>query len=109
MFGKTILLTLLFFACIPGCSVDRTTVEPDETLVVNHTGVIQNAGTVDRKLFIIVDDTPDRTHYLPSNLPEEFKLVGQRVLFSGKLGVIPPNLRLVGTPLKLTSIEQDKM
>ncbi|MFP6693802.1 MAG: hypothetical protein VB875_12325 [Pirellulales bacterium] len=68
--------------------------------------LIDRQGTI-RKLgnagFVIVPDK-QRTRYAPSNLAEEFRKDQLRVVFSGEVGTIPPNVRLIGTPLKLTAI-----
>jgi hypothetical protein len=61
---------------------------------------------------IIPNDNPNQ-RYIASNLPEEFKKEGLRVTMSGDVGIIPPNMRMMGTPLKLkciciTKVEQKK-
>ncbi len=45
------------------------------------------------------------TRYLPAVLPHEFKVEGLAVIVSGTIGKIPPNVRLVGTPLKINEIK----
>jgi hypothetical protein len=54
----------------------------------------------------IVGDTAGE-RFLPSNLPVEFQLDGQRVLFRGNRLEIPPHVRLWGAPLQLTEIQAD--
>lgn len=39
------------------------------------------------------------TRYLPVMLPESFRKEGLHIHFSGTLGNIPPNVRMVGTPI----------
>ena len=68
--------------------------------LVDQQGTIQKIGSVG---FVIVPDKK-RTRYAPSNLTQEFQQNGQRIVFSGEVGKIPPNVRLIGTPLKLTAI-----
>ena len=68
--------------------------------LVDQQGTIQKIGNVG---FVIVPDQ-QRTRYAPSNLDEKFQQNGQRVVFSGEVGKIPPNVRLIGTPFKLTAI-----
>lgn len=52
----------------------------------------------------IVPDGDRGTRYAPDRLPDEFKIDGVRVVFSGRVGRIDPNVRTWGTPLMLTSI-----
>ena len=68
--------------------------------LADQQGTIQKIGSVG---FVIVPDQK-RTRYAPSELAEEFQQNGLRVVFSGEVGKIPPNVRLIGTPLKLTAI-----
>ena len=104
MFRRTsflcILVTVLFFGC------NETSMEPiqDHDDVVNHTGAVQQLGT---EIFIIIDDVAESRHYAPTNLPNEFKQHGLRVLFSGHTREIPPNVRMAGIPLDLSSIRED--
>jgi len=42
--------------------------------------------------------------FVPINLPGEFKIDQLRVTVSGKTQEIPPNVRLIGVPLKISSI-----
>ena len=68
--------------------------------LADQQGTIQKIGSVG---FVIVPDQK-RTRYAPSDLAAEFQQNGLRVVFSGEVGKIPPNVRLIGTPLKLTAI-----
>ena len=43
-------------------------------------------------------------YYLPVNMPEKYCVQNQEVAFEGAIGRIPVNVRLVGTPLKLSTI-----
>ena len=83
---------------IASCGL-QTSLSAAEKLV-DQQGTIQKIGSVG---FVIVPDQK-RTRYAPSNLAEDFQQNGQRVLFSGEVGKIPPNVRLIGTPFKLTAI-----
>jgi hypothetical protein len=76
----------------------------DERVIVNHSGVIQEEM---EDVFIIIDQSEIGTHFFPIDLPDEFRSDGLRVIFSGRAQEIPPNVRLVGTPLELSSIERD--
>ena len=52
----------------------------------------------------IVPDGDRGTRYAPDRLPDEFKKDGVRVVFSGRVGHVDPNVRTWGTPLTLTNI-----
>jgi hypothetical protein len=71
--------------------------------------LVDEQGTVTQitnDMFGIVPDFDKGTRFLPSNLTAEFKQDGLRVVFSGKVGEIPPNVRLPGTPLTLSGIRR---
>ena len=68
--------------------------------LVDQKGTIKKLGSVG---FVIVTEQPG-TRYAPGNLAKEFQQDQLRVVFSGEVGKIPPNVRLIGTPLKLTAI-----
>lgn len=53
----------------------------------------------------IVPDSDPGTRFAPDNLRPKFRVDGLRVTFSGEVGVIPPNVRMWGTPLHLTDIQ----
>lgn len=61
---------------------------------------------------IVPDEEPYHMKFAPSNIPDNFKKEGLRVIFSGKIGKIPylPGgcIRILGLPLELTSIEELK-
>lgn len=57
--------------------------------------------------FGIVPDFDTGTRFAPDRLPDEFKTDGLRVIFSGRVGEIPPNVRMWGTPLELTGIRRE--
>lgn len=52
---------------------------------------------------IVPADNPNG-RYISQQLPEEFKKDGLKVTFFGWEGKIPPNVRMMGTPLKLSKI-----
>ncbi len=58
----------------------------------------------DKELVVIVPDDNPNQRYIASNLPEEYKKEGLHVTLSGDVGKIPPNVRMMGTPLKLKCI-----
>ncbi len=56
------------------------------------------------ELFVIVPDSNANIRYISQQLPEEFKKDGLKVTFTGWEGKIPPNVRMMGKPLKLECI-----
>ena len=54
--------------------------------------------------FGIVPDADKRLRYAPDALPEAFRKDGLRVVFSGRVGRVDPNVRAWGIPLALTKI-----
>lgn len=99
---KQTLIVFSLLACVffIGCG-KPTALQPMDD-VINHAGTIMQ---IDSLFFGIVDDAEWGERFAPSNLPESFKIDGLRVIFSGRRGMIPPNVRLWGTPLELTSIQ----
>ena len=55
----------------------------------------------------IVPDDDRGTRYAPDRLPDDFRKDGLRVIFSGRVGPIDPNVRMWGTPLTLTTIRPE--
>lgn len=53
---------------------------------------------------VLVPDDNQSGRYLAAKLPEEYKKEGLKVTISGVVGKIPPNVRMMGTPLHLTCI-----
>ena len=68
-------------------------------------GTIQQIAP-DSEWYVIIPDDAKNQRYAPSNLPEEFKQDGLRVIFSGKVAAIPPNVRMIGIPLELVKVEK---
>ena len=56
----------------------------------------------------IVPDDDRGTRYAPDRLPDEFRKDGVRVVFSGRLGRIDPDVRMWGTPLTVTAIRLER-
>ncbi len=42
--------------------------------------------------------------FVPDFLPDDFKLENTIIIFSGTIGKIPPNVRMMGTPLKIKEL-----
>ena len=57
----------------------------------------------------IVPDDDRGTRYAPDRLPDEFKKDGVRVVFSGRVGTVDPNVRTWGIPLTVTSIRLESI
>jgi hypothetical protein len=53
---------------------------------------------------VIIAQGNDSERYTSEQLPEDWKKDGLQVTFSGRVGEIPPYIRMIGTPLKLSSI-----
>ena len=58
----------------------------------------------DKETWIFIPDNNPNGRFISQQLPEEYKKEGLKVSFSGWRGIIPPNFRMIGTPLKLTCI-----
>lgn len=56
------------------------------------------------EVFAITPTDNANTRYLSEQLPEEYKKDGLNVSFTGWEGIIPPNFRMLGKPLKLKCI-----
>lgn len=55
-------------------------------------------------LWIIVPTDNPNGRYFSKQLPAEFRKEGMNITFSGMVGKIPPNVRMIATPLKLNCI-----
>lgn len=71
--------------------------------------VVEGKGTitlVGKDWYGIVPDTETGTRYAPVSMAKEFKIDTLRVYFKGKVGEIPPNVRMWGNPLVLIEIRK---
>ena len=75
----------------------------NDEIIKNKPGEIYE---VQPGIFTIVPDNEPSNRYLPDELPLEFRRNGLKVLFSGKVGKVDPNVRMVATPLELHHIEE---
>ncbi len=55
-------------------------------------------------LFVLVPADNPNQRYIADNMPADFKKEGLLVTFNGDVGKIPPNVRMMGTPLHLKCI-----
>jgi len=69
-------------------------------------GAIQ-AVRPDAGWYALVPDADRGTRYAPDRLPDEFKVDGLRVVFSGRIKPVEPNVRAWGIPLELTNIQRE--
>ena len=74
--------------------------------IVDAHGVITEVNAA-QGWYGIVPDADKDVRYAPDKLPEEFRKDGLRVIFSGRVGRIDPNVRAWGAPLALTKIERE--
>jgi hypothetical protein len=101
LFILTILVVVLSGCQKSSDQAIETTTSDD---VVNMTGTVVKIS--DNSFGIKTDSEPKYyEQFLPGNLPENFKIDGCSILFSGKRGEIPPNVRLWGTPITLSSVQ----
>lgn len=73
--------------------------------IKNVKGVVQK---VMDDTWVIVPEGSGGNRYYSEQLPDEYKKDSLHVTFSGMVGKIPPNVRMVGTPLKLQKISVSK-
>jgi hypothetical protein len=107
-----ILLTALLVT-VAGCFSGLLDVDKDPETKEEFIGKIENAiGTIEKRGVLVINADADSVahrpsnFYQPSNLAEEFYQEGLRVIFSGLLEKIEPNIRYYGSPIKLTEIHR---
>lgn len=94
---------LLITACVLfSVSVSAQTDFEWERKVSKVKATINSLG--DGEFFVIKPDDDGSNRYISQQLPDEFKKDGLKVTFTGWVGKIPPNFRMMGTPLKLLCI-----
>ena len=54
---------------------------------------------------VIIPDREPNQRYSAIDLPEELKKDGLRISINGDIGAIPPNVRMIGTPFRITCIK----
>jgi hypothetical protein len=102
-----IFMTLLLAGSVHLVSAgdNAITTERDAKSVKDAKGTVHRLSPTSR-FYVIVPDDDESQRFYPSNLPASFRKDGLRVRFSGTIGEIPANVRMVGTPLELTGIEE---
>lgn len=58
----------------------------------------------DKETFVLVPEAESNKRYISAQLPAEYKKDGLQVTYNGMIGKIPPHVRMLGTPLKITKI-----
>ena len=53
---------------------------------------------------VVVPDAEPNQRYSSVDIPEELKKDGLRLSIDGDVGAIPPNVRMIGTPFRITCI-----
>ncbi len=104
-------LTALAIACAtrPAPTSDRDGPAAEPAPTGGGRQIAEAAGTIRRvsdEWFAIVPDSDPGTRYAPDALPAELRRDGLRVVFSGTVGEIPPEVRMWGTPLELSAIRR---
>ncbi|MCX8479609.1 MAG: hypothetical protein ORN56_07455 [Chitinophagales bacterium] len=73
---------------------------------VLQSGVVMNIPEGSTTYVIIPDSNPNQRYLV--ELPANFQHAGMKVEFSGAEGTIDPNVRMVGTPFRLSRIREKK-
>jgi hypothetical protein len=81
-----------------------------QTIEFDSTGYrAMQVGTMMQKAdvwIIRVGDINYAQDYYPINLGDQMKIEGQKVVFAGAVGSPPPNVRMIGIPLRIASIRK---
>lgn len=86
-----------------GCREARQDGTEDATPLVDVPATVRRF-PLDSDTFVLVAEDSLGSRYLPDELPVPFRHDGLAVVFSGRIGPIPANVRLIGTPVTLTRI-----
>ncbi len=57
-----------------------------------------------KETWVIIPDDNQNMRYMSQQLPEEYQKDGLAITFNGWIAKIPPNVRMLATPLKLTKV-----
>ena len=58
--------------------------------------------------YVLIDLKDDSKRYYAVNLPDVYKKNGLNLICTGIIGKVPPNFRMIGTPVKLTTVKVGK-
>lgn len=100
--NKLIVTVALLFIALGNAMAQSTDFEYEKEQIKNVKATVKvlNNG----ELYVIVPDNNENMRYISQQLPKEFKVDGLKVTFTGWEGKIPPNVRMMGKPLKLKCI-----
>lgn len=73
--------------------------KPVRTLTTVNCTVTQVAGE-----YTLVPDEDNSQRYMPRNMELKYRKEGLKVVVSGNVFAIPPNVRMIGTPFEITKI-----
>lgn len=73
--------------------------------IKNQKGIVR---VLDEEITVITLADNDSKRFVSSQLPQTWKQDGLRLTFTGKIGEIPANYRVAGTPLNLICISTTK-
>ena len=99
------LIAVIAVAALLACGATHPSVAQTQELT-DIKGTIQ-AVRPDAGWYAIVPDSDRGPRYAPDRLSDEFKKDGLRVVFSGRVKPIDPNVRMWGIPLELTEIRRE--
>lgn len=112
LFSALMVLLLVGFS---SCTQAQTAQTSKNTKTSKMSKSLENV-TVDRQkasivqkddfFFIVLENEPN-TNYIDTNLDSPFKKDKLKVIVSGEKLPIPPNVRMIGNPFKVTMIEVD--
>ena len=97
------LLAALFILFITAntCAQDSWTFEKEKD-VKNLKATVQI--TDNGEMALLIPDGNVNGRYTSQYLPKEYRVEGLHVTIDGYTGKIPPNVRMMGTPLRITKI-----
>lgn len=102
----TTILGIFLMIGITSCSQAQNSQKSnneDNQMIEKAHATIQKKGDL---FFIVLDDEP-RSPYLDTELDKPFRVDGMKVIVSGEKLPIPPNVRMIGNPFKVTMIEKN--
>jgi hypothetical protein len=88
-------------ALVLACSAERRD-EPDA--ILRDVDATVRRVPVDSDNFVLIPDGEPDVYYIPNELPLAFREDGLRVRFDAERDAIPPNVRLMGPPIRLLRI-----
>lgn len=98
---KNLLIALLMLSVVSVTYAQEWNFEDDKP-VSNLKATVQflNNG----EMAVLIPDNNSAGRYISEQLPKEYRVEGLKVTINGYTGKIPPNVRMMGTPLRITKI-----